>query len=215
MSNIEHNFDISPTSGLVDAGTDVPVDGVPVRARGYWEQVWIRFRRDKLAIAGGVFVILLTFAAFIGAPIASHLLGHGPNDQYYTAIDPVKLVPLGPLSRVTDPLDPTKTSFFVLGSDSTLGRDEFLRLLYGAQVSLEVALLSTFFASVIGMLLGAVAGYFRGTIDTIISRITEVTMAFPFLLFAIALSATVGQRLNDITFGFLGHGVVALVLIFS
>src|SRR3954447_635267 len=215
MSNIEHNIDVSPTTVVVDAGADVAVDGTPVRARGYWEQVWIRFRRDKLAIVGGLFVIFLILAAFIGAPLASHLLRHGPNDQSYTAIDPVKLVPLGPLSHVTDPLDPTKTSFFILGSDSTLGRDEFLRLLYGAQVSLEVALLSTLFASLIGMILGSVAGYFRGTIDTVISRITEVTMALPFLLLAIALSSTVGQRLNDITFGFLGHGVVALVLIFS
>jgi peptide/nickel transport system permease protein len=217
MSNLEHNADagVPIAAALIDAGAPVPGEGMPVRARGYWEQVWIRFRRDKIAIAGGVFIILLALAAFGGAPLAAHVLGHGPNDQYYTAIDPVKLAPVGPLSRVTDPLNPAKTSFFVLGSDSTLGRDEFLRLLYGAQVSFEVAVLSTLFASIIGLLLGAAAGYFRGTIDTIISRITEVTMAFPFLLFAIALSATVGQRLNDITFGILGKGVVALVIIFS
>src|SRR3954451_3034666 len=143
MSNIEHNIDVSPTTVVVDAGADVAVDGIPVRARGYWEQVWIRFRRDKLAIVGGLFVIFLVFAAFVGAPLAAHLLGHGPNDQYYTAIDPVKLVPLGPLAHVQDPLNPAKTSFFLLGSDSTLGRDEFLRLLYGAQVSLEVAIGAT------------------------------------------------------------------------
>ena len=203
-------------AAVVDAGPEIPLDeGMPVRARGYWEQVWRRFRRDKIAIAGGVFIILLFLAAFVGAPLAAHLLGHGPNDQYYTAIDPVKQTPLGPLSRVQDPLNPAKTSFFLLGSDSTLGRDEFLRLLYGAQVSIEVAIGATFFSSVIGLLLGAIAGYFRGWTDTIISRITEVTMAFPFLLFAIALSSTVGQRLNTVTFGFLGQGVFTLVLIFS
>jgi len=96
---------------------------VRVRARGYWEQVWIRFRRDRIAITGGVFIVLLVLAAFAGGPIAVALLGHGPNDQYYTAIDPVKLTPLGPLSRVADPLNPAKTSFFVLGSDSTPGRE--------------------------------------------------------------------------------------------
>ena len=53
-----------------------------VKARGYWEQVWRRFRRDKLAIAGGIFIILLILVAFVGAPIAAHLLGHGPNDQF-------------------------------------------------------------------------------------------------------------------------------------
>jgi peptide/nickel transport system permease protein len=104
---------------------------------------------------------------------------------------------------------------FVLGADSTLGRDEFLRLLYGARVSLEVAVMSTFAVMTIGILLGTIAGYFRGWIDTIISRIIEVTMAFPALLFIIALAATVGQRLNDITFGVFGKGVITLVLVFS
>jgi peptide/nickel transport system permease protein len=102
-----------------------------------------------------------------------------------------------------------------LGSDSTLGRDEVLRLLYGAQVSIEVAFFATFFSSLIGVALGSVAGYYRGWIDTVISRVTEVTMAFPFLLFAIALSSTVGQRLNGVTFGVLGQGVFTLVVIFS
>ena len=53
-----------------------------VKARGYWEQVWLRFRRDKVAIAGGVFVIVLIIVAFIGAPIAQRILGHGPNEIF-------------------------------------------------------------------------------------------------------------------------------------
>jgi peptide/nickel transport system permease protein len=217
VSNLEHNADLTAPVGaaLIDAGSHVPGEAMPVRARGYWEQVWRRFRRDKIAIAGGVFVILLVFAAFAGAPLAAHWLGHGPNDQFYTAIDPVKLTPVGPWTHVQDALDPSKTVLMPLGSDSTLGRDEFLRLLYGAQVSVEVAMLATFLSSLIGLTLGAAAGYYRGWIDTVISRVTEVTMAFPFLLFAIALSSTVGQRLNDVTFGFLGKGVFTLVLIFS
>ena len=67
----------------------------------------------------------------------------------------------------------------------------------------------------IGVLLGATAGYFRGWIDTVISRVTEITMAFPALLFIIALAATVGPRLDSITFGIFGNGVITLVLIFS
>jgi peptide/nickel transport system permease protein len=216
MSNLEHSGDVAVPVGpaLIDAGVEVSDGARTVRARGYWEQVWMRFRRDRIAIAGGCFIVILFLAAFAGGPLAAHLLGHGPNDQYYTALDALGN-PLGPLARVHDPFDATKTSFFVLGSDSTLGRDEFLRLLYGAQVSFEVAIGATFFASVIGMLLGACAGYFRGWVDTIISRVTEVTMAFPFLLFAIAMASTVGARLNPITFGFLGQGVFTLVLIFS
>src|ERR1041385_1465813 len=100
MGNIEHQEIVTAPVGpaLVDAGYSAETDGSgTVRARGYWEQVWIRFRRDKVAIAGGVFIILLILGAFVGAPLAAHMLGHGPNDQYYTAIDPVKLTPPGPL----------------------------------------------------------------------------------------------------------------------
>ena len=98
----------------------------------------------------------------------------------------------------------------------TLGRDEFLRLLYGARVSLEVAVLSTIGVMCIGVTMGLVAGYFRGWMDTIISRIIEITMAFPALLFIIALAATIGDRLNNITIhGFFGKGVVTLVLVFT
>jgi peptide/nickel transport system permease protein len=67
----------------------------------------------------------------------------------------------------------------------------------------------------IGVTLGATAGYFRGWIDTIISRVTEVTMAFPALLFIIALAATVGPRLDTVTLGIFGKGVITLVLIFT
>jgi len=82
-------------------------------------------------------------------------------------------------------------------------------------VSLEVALLSTIGVMFIGVILGATAGYFRGATDTVISRLTEITMAFPLLLFVIALAATVGPRLNQVTFGIFPEGVVTLVLIFS
>jgi len=102
----------------------------------------------------------------------------------------------------------------ILGADGPLGRDEFLRILYGAQVSLEVAIGATILAMVIGVILGSMAGYFRGGIDTAISRLTEITMAFPYLLFVIALASTVGPRLNGVTFGgTLGKGVITLVVV--
>ena len=108
-----------------------------VAARGYWEQVWRRFRHDKAAIASALFIIFLFLAAYPGAAIAQALLGHGPGDIYGTnGLDPNTLLPVGPFSHVAD-LDGSGTSFFLLGSDSQLGRDEFLRLLYGARVSLR------------------------------------------------------------------------------
>src|SRR5204862_7642966 len=77
-------------------------------------------------------------------------------------------------------------------------------------------MLSTLGVMTIGVTMGTVAGYFRGWIDAVISRIIEVTMAFPALLFIIALAATVGQRLNNITIGgTFGTGVITLVLVFT
>ena len=65
----------------------------------------------------------------------------------------------------------------------------------------------------IGVMMGAVAGFFGGWTDTVISRITEIVMAFPILLFVIALASTAGERLDGVTLGFLGNGVITLVLV--
>ena len=70
---------IAPTLDLEGGGLGEPQE---VEARGYWDNVWRRFKRDKVAIAGGIFIIFLFIAAFAGAPIAAHILGHGPDDQY-------------------------------------------------------------------------------------------------------------------------------------
>ena len=186
-----------------------------VRARGYWENVWLRFKRDRVAIASGIFIIFLVLTAIFGAPLAAKLLGHGPNDIFFPGgVDPTTLLPVDPWQRVVDPVTQKKT-LFIMGGADTLGRDEFLRLLYGARVSLEVAVFSTVNVMIIGVLLGSMAGYFRGWIDTVISRITEVTMAFPSLLFIIALAATVGPSIDSITFGVFGKGVITLVLVFT
>jgi len=190
-----------------------------IKARGYWEQVWLRFRRDKVAIASGLFIIFLVLVAFAGAPIASHLLGHGPNHIYPAGVEADTAKPVGPWTRIDTAPYPGATgdfpkTLFILGADSTLGRDEFLRLHYGAQVSLEVAVGATLLSMLIGVVLGAMAGYFRGWADTIISRLTEIVMAFPVLLFIIALASTVGGRIDAITFGgLLKPGVFTLVVV--
>jgi peptide/nickel transport system permease protein len=192
-----------------------PLDPEPapdVRARGYWEQVWRRFKRDRVALASIVFLVLLVLVCFPGAALAERQLGHSPDDIFFDGVDD-RLVPKGPWSYVTHPLTGER-QLFVLGADGTLGRDLFLRLLYGGRVSLEVAVLATLGVMLIGVLLGAVAGYYRGWIDTIVARLTEITMAFPALLFIIALASTVGSRLDNVTLGIFGRGVVTLVLVF-
>jgi peptide/nickel transport system permease protein len=187
-----------------------------IRARGYWELVWRRFRRDKVAIASGLFIIFLIFVAFGGAPIAKHYIGHGPSDLFVTppAVSVPSLLPANPGTHIQNPYT-GKEDILLLGAANRLGQDEFLRLLYGARISLEVAGLSTLGVMIIGVILGATAGYFRGWVDTIISRLTEITMAFPILIFVISLAATVGPQLNNITFGIFPKGVLTLVIIFS
>src|SRR5437660_9396299 len=108
---------------------------IEIKARGYWEQVWRRFKRDKVAIAGGVFIIFLFFVAFVGARLAQHFLGHGPNDLFIASggIDQ-DLLPVGPWHHVgyLAPNGHLQSQLFILGADGTLGRDEFLRILSGA-----------------------------------------------------------------------------------
>jgi len=203
---------------LVTTPVEVAEGGpAAVRARGYWEGVWLRLRKDKLALAGGVFIILLFFVAFGGAPLAAHFIGHGPNEPFFSngGVD-ANLQPAKPLSWVTV-ITPTGTEKqpLILGGDSTLGRDEFLRILYGAQVSLEVGIGATILTMSLGLLLGALAGFLGGWMDTGVSRLIEITMALPFLLIVISLAATLGTRLDNITFGFLGQGVVTLVIVFG
>jgi peptide/nickel transport system permease protein len=213
---------------LLPGGVVVPPDelgldhddagGSSVSARGYWESVWLRLKRDKLALAGGVFIVLLFVIAFAGAPLASKLLGHGPNEPFLVSggLDENQL-PAGPWTTVGKLTEDgqIEEQLLVLGADSTLARDEFLRLLYGAQVSLEVGVGATLLSLMLGSILGAIAGFYRGVADTVISRSVELTMAFPYLLFVITLAATVGTRLNHVTFGFLGEGVVTLILVFG
>jgi ABC-type dipeptide/oligopeptide/nickel transport system permease subunit len=201
--------------------------GVPVKARGYWELVWIRFRRDRLAVSSVLFLVFLLFAAFIGAPIAAHILGHGPNDIFAYGVDQAKFIPVGPWTHISTAPYPGATctsgcvhgkfptTLLILGGDSLLGRDLFLRLLYGAQTSLEVALLATLGSVSIGVIMGLMAGYFKGWVDTVVSRLIEIVMVFPALLFIIAVRAVAGDALNSITFGFLAPGVFTIALIFT
>jgi ABC-type dipeptide/oligopeptide/nickel transport system permease subunit len=220
----------------IQAQDAVPIEAVPVeggthvKARGYWELVWIRFKRDKLALVSIAFVVFLLFSSFVGGPIMKHVLGHGPNTIFANGVDQHSLAPVGPWTHISNadyvgetpavfesahPGQHLGTALLPLGADGSLGRDLFLRLLYGAQTSLEVAVLATLGSVALGVLMGLLAGYFRGWVDTVVSRLIEVVMVFPALLFIIAVRVVAGPQLNSITFGFLARGVFTLVLIFS
>jgi peptide/nickel transport system permease protein len=194
------------TTGAIEADTG------DVRARGYWEQAWRRFRRDRVAVFSGFVIIAIVLAGFVAAPIASRILGHGPNDINPNAV--INYAPAGPMTHVLDANG--HSTLYVLGASDLVGRDEFLRVLYGAQVSLEAAVIATMIGLFIGVVMGTLAGFYGGLIDTIVSRMTEIVMAFPLLLFAIAVAATVGNRLNAYTFfGFFPPGIVTLTFVIA
>jgi peptide/nickel transport system permease protein len=197
-----------------------------VRPAGQWTLAWRRLRRDKLALVCGAVLVVVAFGVIAGPTIAARLLGHGPNDLFPYAVHNYK--PADPWTRVPDtdeigagslgidlppPPKGTGTTLLVLGADGALGRDEFLRLLYGGRVSLLVAAGATLLALLIGSILGLIAAYFGGLADSVVSRFTDLVMAFPLLLFIIMLGSTVGDQLNDVTLGFLNKGVISMVLL--
>ena len=175
--------------------------------------VWRRFRRDWVAVSGLAGLILIVLACFVLEPILVWLLGHGPDEPFLGAVDPVTRAPAGWFSWVPDNSGHGKT-FFLLGGDGSLGRDEFLRLLAGGQVSLEIAFIATAIALLVGVALGTAAGYYGGPIDAVVSRITELFMSFPLLLLVIALGQTAAQRFAHYTVhGFFKPGVLALSVV--
>jgi peptide/nickel transport system permease protein len=139
---------------------------------------WTRFRRDWLAL-GGLVVIIIFIAA---AVLASAIAPYNPSEQFFDGLT-LEGSPLGPNSR------------FWFGTD-TNGRDQFSRLLYGAQTSLLIGIVANGIAVFVGTCLGVVAGYLRGFIGAAIMRFTDLMMAFPPLLLAIALAAILKPGLN-------------------
>jgi peptide/nickel transport system permease protein len=158
------------------AGAGSPEPMPAIASRTPWQLFWERFREDRVALVVLGFIVLEVAVAF-GAPLIVRYLGHPPNAQYPSVLDPVFGTPTGP------------SWSFLFGTD-TLGRDVFSRVLYGARVSLEVAIVATAFSVVLGVVLGMVAGYFRGPTDTVISRFIDVTLAFPILLLALGIASS-------------------------
>ncbi|MFJ5923497.1 ABC transporter permease [Kitasatospora sp. NPDC092948] len=167
-----------PPAGAQPDGASTTEPTKKIEGRSPGRIAWDRLKRDKIALAGGAVVILLILAA-IFAPVLSSLFGHSPYDPHPDQINPDLGLPKGPFGGIS--------SDFLLGVDPTFGRDVFSRILYGAQISLLVALLAAVLSVGIGVVMGIMAGYFGGWVDAIISRVMDILLAFPQLLFSIAL----------------------------
>ena len=153
---------------------------------------WRRLRRDKAAMVAMVFLLLVAFIA-IFTPWIVGLMGLDPYSFDQEALDPaLGSIPLGPWGGISWD--------HPLGVEPLTGRDIFARLLYGARVSLFIASTSVLFIVIIGTTVGIVAAYKGGWLDTLIGRLTDLILAFPFLLILIALSPVLTQRLEAIGF---------------
>jgi peptide/nickel transport system permease protein len=169
------------TSELLHEGPGVGAEEVlsgeerRITARSPLQLFWRRFRKDKVALAALAFVVLLVIVA-IAAPLIVDIVGApDPNTQSTEALDDFGL-PSGPSGE------------HILGVDQ-IGRDVFARTIYGARVSLQVALIATAAIVAIGTVVGMVAGFYRGWVDTFLSRAMDIMLAFPVLLLALGLGA--------------------------
>ena len=144
-------------------------------ARPLRADVWRRFKRNRMAMVGLGFILLLALVAAFAPLIAPYGITERASGQFRQG--------------------PSLDHWF--GTDD-IGRDVFSRVVYGARVSLRIGFLATAISLVLGLLLGAISGFFGGGIDTIIMRITDVFLAIPYFVLAISVATVFGRSENSI-----------------
>ncbi len=167
---------------IAEPGAPVTVTGVPEapgaddlgEARPLRADVWKRYRRNRLAMVGLVFLILLVLVAIFAPLIAPYSITERTSEF-----------------RQPPSLD------HIFGTDD-IGRDVFSRVVYGARVSLRIGFLATAISLVIGLLFGAIAGFFGGLSDTLITRLIDVFLAIPYIVLAVAIASVLGRTENAI-----------------
>jgi ABC-type dipeptide/oligopeptide/nickel transport system permease subunit len=168
------------TSEVLDETGEAAVS-TKIEGRSPWRLAYERLRKDRAAkIALGTILIIVLLA--ILAPVFAKIVGHGPNQQF---------IDIGQNAN-GGPVPPSGT--FWLGTDNN-GRDLFIRILYGARISLLVGVLATGISVVLGVVLGLAAGYIGGFVDTVIARLIDVMLSIPFLILAISIAYISGPSL--------------------
>ena len=167
------------------------------RSRTLWGDAWHRLLRNKLAVVALAYLILVTLLAVTAPLWAKQLFG----DPLYA--DTTKIM----TTRFLPP------SFqHPMGTDD-FGLDIFARVIYGARISLMFGFVATAISVIIGIILGAISGFYGGMTDSIVMRLTDVFLAFPYILLAILLISLMGMGLGPVlvAIGILGWTTIARV----
>ncbi|HEY1919170.1 MAG TPA: ABC transporter permease [Streptosporangiaceae bacterium] len=188
---IEMSPEVAPEAVLAGASASA------IEGRSLGRIAWLRLRRDRVAMAGGVIIILLILVAIIGPHLVQNPDVYNPN-----LINPTLGSPNGSFGGIS--------AAHPLGVEPVTGRDMLSRTVNGAQISLLIAFLATALAVSIGVTMGLIAGYFGGWVDAIIARVMDVFLAFPLLVFAIALVGVIPST----AFGLSGNTLRVWLLIF-
>jgi len=171
-----------------------------VMGRSPWELFWRRFRRDRFAMGSLILLVLLTLMAIFAGVIARSIIGHGPNDLFLREMTDSFGLPKGPNGE------------FWFGADLA-GRDLFVRVLYGARTSLTVAYLATGIAVAIGVPAGLMSGFYRGKVDTVISRTIDIVLSLPILLISLGLVSACGLAATGCLGGLIKPGLLLVSLV--
>jgi peptide/nickel transport system permease protein len=195
------------TTTEVPSSADIPASGgvAQFENRTAFQLFWARLREDKVALFGGIVILVLIVIAIIGGPIAAKVTGHPNTTAYPSIMEDEFGIPLGPNKQ------------FWFGADGT-GRDLFVRIMYGARTSLIVGVVATGIAVLIGLVVGLIAGFFRGWSDTVLSRSADVMLSLPSLLISIGIVAACSTTKEGCLSGIVQPGirlVVAVIALFT
>ena len=191
-------IDVSPgASGAAPESVLAGVSADAIQGRSLGQIAWLRLRRDKVALAGGAFVIFLIVVAIVGPFVVQSPLTYHPS-----LINPTFSRPYGAFGGIS-----TAHPF---GVEPVTGRDVLSRIVNGTRYSMVIGFLATAVAVVLGVFFGIVSGYFGGWVDAVIARTMDVFLAFPLLVFALALVGVIPQT----AFGLTGNSLRLAVLVF-
>jgi peptide/nickel transport system permease protein len=155
-----------------------------IQGRSLRQIAWRRLKHDKVAMIGGIGIVFITLVAVFSSQL-NDLLGNQPSERNtgLTSIDTT--MPVGRFSGASGQ--------HLLGIQPVDGQDILARLIAGSRTSLMISVSATVLSLVLGLAVGILSGYYRGGIDAVVSRILDVLLAFPTLLFALALLAIFNQ----------------------